>query len=725
MKKFFTYVVVVATIVSTLGLTAIVPAASAASTGDLIKVAGNPAVYYVNGSSKHLFSTEKTFWTWYSGTWANNPVKTVSQSEFDGLTTGANVIARAGSVIKFDNSPKVYVVGANGTLYNITEETAKAWYGNDYASKVNTIQSSFEANYSKSSEMPTKAVDGMLVKYAGSEDVYLIQDGKKRMVTDEGFTANKFKDSSVVTIPASMTFSNGSSVTGVEAGIWNVAGKASTGSSDNGTITTVGQEGTIEVSLASKPAGTVKVQEGQNKVALLGFEVEANDSDVLVERVKIGFNTTASTVWKKVVETLYLYDGSTLLATIDLQDAVNENDSEDSVTITGFSALVKENQTKTFTIKADMYSTIDSDYEGDTFTIRLFGTADNAVRAIDGAGIDQYAGGNTVTKNFTVEAPDVDNASLKIALASGNPDPRQVIATEGSDDDQIDEVDVLKFTVEAEDDDILITDIENVAVVDAGGSAVATTAYLYNEDGDLIDSASISSDQVDFTDIDYSMSKDSKETFTLKIDVEDAASTATTFTASVTAANFVAENTDGDAATVTGSATGEALTVLDAGAEITLTNVSVTKGATASQNNTTTSTVTSIFTFKLKAVDADVVFGTTATATPAFGTTTSFGIYKDSVKTTFNVASSTSYATNPSNTTSVSGGFELADGNETTVTVTHVYEGRTVAGAQLALGSYAVGLENVKYSINDGASFITTNFMAGEEAWRTSSVQLP
>jgi hypothetical protein len=44
------------------------------------------------------------------------------------------------------------------------------------------------------------------VKYAGSEDVYLIADGKKRMVTDEGFTANKFKDSMIITIPASMSF---------------------------------------------------------------------------------------------------------------------------------------------------------------------------------------------------------------------------------------------------------------------------------------------------------------------------------------------------------------------------------------------------------------------------------------------------------------------------------------------------------------------------------------
>jgi hypothetical protein len=192
------------------------------TSGKLVKIENHPAVYYVNGSTKHLFSTENTFWSWYSGTWANNPVMTVSQSEFDAMTTGANVIARAGSLVKFDNSPKVYVVGSNGILYNITEDAAKAWYGNDYSTKVNLVQSSFEANYTKSTSVLTssdKVANGTLVKYAGSEDVYLIADGKKRMVSDEGFTANKFKDSMVITIPASMTFESAEDVLDFERAV--------------------------------------------------------------------------------------------------------------------------------------------------------------------------------------------------------------------------------------------------------------------------------------------------------------------------------------------------------------------------------------------------------------------------------------------------------------------------------------------------------------------------
>jgi subtilisin family serine protease len=697
--------------------------------GKLVKIDNHPAVYYVNGSSKHLFSTENTYWSWYSGTWANQGVMTVSQSEFDALSTGANITVRSGMLVKFDNSPKVYIVGEDRMLYNITEDAAIAWYGSNYSTKVNIIQSSFEANYTKSSTVLTssdKVPNGTLVKYAGSEDVYLIADGKKRMVTDEGFTANKFKDSAVLVIPVTMTFSAGSSVIGAEAGIWSLAGAGSTGSTDGGSITTPGAEGTITVSLASKPAGVVKVQEGQNKVALLGFEVEADNSDVLVQRVKLDFATTSSVVWKKVLETVYLYDGSTLLATVDLDDAVNENGTFDSITITGFSALVKKDQTKVFTVKADIRSTIDSAYETNTYTIRLDNSG-SAVRAIDGAGIDQYDGiGTTVTKDFTVEAPDVDSASLKLALATGNPSVRQMIATSGSDDDEIDEVETLRFTLEADDDDILLTDLVATTAKTGLGTATATTAYLYNEDGDLLDSASIVSTTgvATFDNVDYEISKDSKETFMIKVDIENAAATAGIFTTSVLAANVTSENSDGDAVTATGSAVGEALTVLDAGAEITLTSASVTKGATSEQGGFTTSTVTSVFTFKLKAVDGDVTFGTTASATPAFELNSGFNVYKNSVPETFLVASSTSYATNPSNTTSVTAGFTLADGNETTVTVTHVFEGKTVAGAPLALGSYAVGLEQIQYSVDGGAT-VTTNFMANEEAWRTSSVQLP
>ena len=95
MRKLLTYSVVVATIVWSLGLAAVVPLATAAyspSAGDKIKTANNPAVYYIDSEGKrHLFSNEVTYWTWYSGTWANQGIKTISQDDFDNLGIGNNV----------------------------------------------------------------------------------------------------------------------------------------------------------------------------------------------------------------------------------------------------------------------------------------------------------------------------------------------------------------------------------------------------------------------------------------------------------------------------------------------------------------------------------------------------------------------------------------------------------------------------------------------------------
>ncbi|HNP75015.1 MAG TPA: hypothetical protein PKL09_01475 [bacterium] len=262
MRKLLTYSVVVATIVWSLGLAAVVPLATAAyspSAGDKIKTANNPAVYYIDSEGKrHLFSNEVTYWTWYSGTWANQGIKTISQDDFDNLGIGNNVTARPGvSLIKFENSPKAYAVTPGAIIRHLEDEAAaKALYGDNWLKKIITIQNAFETNYVKgdaltaSSDMP----DGSLVKYEGSEDIYYIEDGEKRLVTDDAFVANNFKDSAVVTIPTTMTFDTGSSITGEEAAITTVAGpESSTPTVPSGT--------SLSASLASDtPASGLAIQ---------------------------------------------------------------------------------------------------------------------------------------------------------------------------------------------------------------------------------------------------------------------------------------------------------------------------------------------------------------------------------------------------------------------------------------------------------------------------------
>ncbi len=253
MKKLLTYGVVMATIVWSLGLSAVVPLATAAYTptaGDLVKTATNSAVYYIDADGKrHLFVNAVTFWTWYSGDrtrWTGikfgNTAKTItviSQTDFDALTLGSHVAVRPGvNLVKFQNSPKSYAVLPNAVLsYVSTEAAASALYGADWAKKIITIQDGFENDYAKTGADLTatsKLPDGSLVKWSWSKDIYYISDGKKRKVSTDGFVANGFKYTSVLTASASMTYEAGTGITAKEAALSTVAGTGSGGSVGNG-----------------------------------------------------------------------------------------------------------------------------------------------------------------------------------------------------------------------------------------------------------------------------------------------------------------------------------------------------------------------------------------------------------------------------------------------------------------------------------------------------------
>lgn len=302
MRKLVTYVVVVATIVWSLGLAAVVPASAAYSpmAGDLIKTATDSAVYYIDaGGKRNLFVNGVTFWTWYSGSWsalkmgnASKTIKTLSQGDFDALTAGGHAAVRPGTkLIKFQNSPKVYVVSTGDTLREVSDTLAKSLFGTNYATtKLITIQNGFETDYTKGAALASGDAlpNGSLIKYTGSEDIYLIQDGKKRMVSSDAFIANGFMASSVVTVATSMSYTAGTSITGEEATLTTVAGTAS------GPVATAGS---VMVALASDtPAAGLALTSAQR----VGFTkvnfTASSDGDavidsIVVQRTGIGADT--------------------------------------------------------------------------------------------------------------------------------------------------------------------------------------------------------------------------------------------------------------------------------------------------------------------------------------------------------------------------------------------------------------------------------------------------
>ena len=229
MKKLLAFSIAIATIVWSLGLGALIPAASAAyapAAGDIIKVnaANRPGVYVVGADLKtYVFSTRSTYASWLDDF---SSLKNISQFDFDNMTMGGNVTVKPGSLIKFDNSDNVYVAVPGNKLCKLPTavKDAKALYGDNYESRVLLMQVSFVGNYTvdpacalnKDSKLP----DGSLIQYAGSAATYYIENGLKRLVYSDQMILNGFKYSNIIyNVPASQTYPTGSAVVSKEAGL--------------------------------------------------------------------------------------------------------------------------------------------------------------------------------------------------------------------------------------------------------------------------------------------------------------------------------------------------------------------------------------------------------------------------------------------------------------------------------------------------------------------------
>jgi peptidoglycan hydrolase-like protein with peptidoglycan-binding domain len=512
------------------------------------------------------------------------------------------------------------------------------------------------------------------------------------------------------------------------------------GSTTGGSITTPGVEGTITVSLNPTPA-SAKVYEGDNKKQVLGIKLEAKTSDIKVERVKLKLdeNNSSSTndtdFYRKIASKIYLMDGSSVLASSDLNiDTVVKDGTDYYITLSGFGYVVPRDSTRVLYVAVDAMSNWDSAFDGDAWTITV---PVDGVRGVDGAGVNQYGPSSSFGRDFTTEGELSESATLTASNNVNTPKAAEVIAAQGTGENEYDNLPLLKADFRAEKDDVTLTDL--VVSITRGGntsSATATTAYLM-DGSTVLGSATVvgtsaTAMTATFSDIDVDISKDSTKTLTFSVDIDSAGTSGTTFSASFSSGNMTAENSQGSGITESGSATGETITVRSVGLEISLVSKSITKSSTQSQGNTSTSTAEANFVIRVKAVGGDITIGNSASDTPFVtnaGTATadddaSFIIYKSGAAYATGGAS-TSSITVPSGvvTSGLTNGFKVQEGNTVDIPVSFLFEARTTAGASVPTASYAVGLAQLNWW--NGATANTSDFMAGNADWRTSTVALP
>ena len=490
------------------------------------------------------------------------------------------------------------------------------------------------------------------------------------------------------------------------------------------TITTSGVEGTLSATQSNAGVDST-IYEGQTMASILGVKLEAKNSDISVQRVKLDLGT-ATTIYNKIYSKIYVTDGTNVLASSDLNSSTIIKDSGNYyITIAGFNLLVPKNGSKNLVIKVDVRPSIDSTDLSSNYTVRF---ATDGVRGIDGAGIDQYAASYLITKTINVDGELASSATLAVSTNTETPKASDVVASMDSTEDGYAELALLGVDFKAEKDNVTVTDlVVDITKEGTGGATASTTVYLYSGSTQL-DNATYSSGSATFSDIDFVVPAGTTKTLWVKVDVTGANGTVSQIAADIDTADVTAENTLGDSITESGSATGETMYVRNVGPVFTLVSKSISKSATAAQNNYSTSTGSAVFSLKVKAVGGDIHFGSGASTTPMVGTSTAyFKVYKNGSELTsasadFLIASSTAFNV-PSSGVTTSGltnSFVLQENNEITLPVTFRFEGRTTAGAAVTGGSYSVGLEGIKWNGTN-----TSNFMAGKTEWRTDGVDLP
>lgn len=257
-----------------------VPKAHALVTGDLVKGPNSDAVYYINGSMKHVFPDKKTYMTWYSNF---DGVKTVAVSELDMFATGAPVAYRPGTMlVTHPNTARVYAVEPGGKLRWITSEAdAIALYGANWGKMVNDVHELTFGNYTIGADMTSAApAAGTVLQKTGDATIYYFDGTNIRpFASAAAFDANNLNWDYVVKVASLGTWTVGSSITGAES-FATISGV--------GTGTVTGPSGTLTVALSpNTPAANGILIGAAARVPMTTVRLSAGNTDVVVDSVTI------------------------------------------------------------------------------------------------------------------------------------------------------------------------------------------------------------------------------------------------------------------------------------------------------------------------------------------------------------------------------------------------------------------------------------------------------
>jgi len=194
--------------------------AGAAVSGELVKTATDSSVYLVRDGTKYVFPHEAIYLSWgYPSDYST--VETISEAALNSYEESLPVPFRTGYMFRgtsaslFGKEATAVFIADGGlirpifsadvyqTLFNDSDWNLVTWIPDDFLSK-------FDFELGETVLTDNLHPEGVLLRYSDSPDnIYIIEDSKKRIVSSEAFESSGFDEARVVEVRSDYSYENG------------------------------------------------------------------------------------------------------------------------------------------------------------------------------------------------------------------------------------------------------------------------------------------------------------------------------------------------------------------------------------------------------------------------------------------------------------------------------------------------------------------------------------
>ena len=377
------------------------------------------------------------------------------------------------------------------------------------------------------------------------------------------------------------------------------ASVATTGSTTGSTGSTglTGGAGSASVTTYSSDVEDEVTTGTSEKV--LGFKVEADDSDVKVTNVKLELNYTGakSTIVTRYFDAFDVVMDGEVVATVDASDLNRDSSGKYSKNVALKDAIVKEGSSNkaVFYVVAHANDAIDTDDAGTTWTV----TASD-LRYTDGSGAILTI--STVNNNADVNVTKLSasgDVKVKYSLATDSPDTQTVKV---DDDNSGDKVELLKFRVKAEGTDVSFDQIKFTIATTSANLSDMVSEFILMKGTTVVETEDTLSETITFDlDDEEMIDEDDTVTYSLVAKMNKNTFSGASITATLLSTNVMDTNGDSVASgRISGSANGDAQTFRGDGVTLAKTSITATD-VQKTENNSTAEYAKFVITFKVTA----------------------------------------------------------------------------------------------------------------------------